>query len=283
MRDPSFGARAGARVAVVRSRRRPTVVGTLARTPLLSAFWAFALWTLATYLLEGRIRTLLRPGATIDRLVYALVANVLVGTVLALGVARLYVTSGALTPSRLGFRRPGRTAVAVPVAGLLGLVIYVASGPPSTDPVVVANVYAQVLTVSVAEVVVCWVVVGGAVYAAVRPRGERVATVAVVVVAAVAFGAYHVAHSPPFDAPGTIATLTLVGLGTGIVYVGGGDVYGTVAFHSSMGLVGVTRALAASGGLTAYRQPLPAVLGTALLSLVVLVAADLGLIRRSVP
>jgi hypothetical protein len=39
----------------------------------------YLLWVLATYLLEGRIHTFLRPEALGARLSYALVANILIG------------------------------------------------------------------------------------------------------------------------------------------------------------------------------------------------------------
>src|SRR5678815_1284082 len=45
-----------------------------------AAFGLFAVWTLATYLLEARLGTFLRPDAT-TRFVYTVVANVLIGTI----------------------------------------------------------------------------------------------------------------------------------------------------------------------------------------------------------
>jgi|SRR5215208_4188225 hypothetical protein len=49
------------------------------RRALTLAFGLYLVWVLATYLLEGRIHTLLRPEAIGARLSYALVANVLIG------------------------------------------------------------------------------------------------------------------------------------------------------------------------------------------------------------
>jgi hypothetical protein len=43
-----------------------------------SAIGLFGIWTLATYLLEGRPGTFLQPDAT-SRFVYTLTANVLIG------------------------------------------------------------------------------------------------------------------------------------------------------------------------------------------------------------
>ena len=52
-----------------------------------SAIGLFAVWILATYLLEARLGTLVKPDAT-SRFVYTVVANVLIGTVGAALVIR---------------------------------------------------------------------------------------------------------------------------------------------------------------------------------------------------
>jgi hypothetical protein len=64
--------------------------------------------------------------------------------------------------------------VAAVVAGLaLGLGLYAALGAPTLDPVVLANAFAQVLVVSVAEVMVRWAAVGSTMEAVLRTRGSR--------------------------------------------------------------------------------------------------------------
>jgi hypothetical protein len=42
----------------------------------------YLIWVIATYLLEGRILTFLRPEATVDRVVYTVIANFLVGIIM---------------------------------------------------------------------------------------------------------------------------------------------------------------------------------------------------------
>lgn len=248
----------------------------------LVALGVYLGWTATTWLLEGRIRTLLRPEATLDRLVYTGVANVLVGTVLALFVVHAFVAGGFGSRDRLGFRSPRRTLVAVAVAGAVGAATYRLQGPPTTDPVVVANAFAQVLPVSVAELVVCWVVVGGSVAALLTTRGapRAVADGAGFVAASVLFGAYHVAHSPPFDEPRIVALLTVVSAGTGLVYFVGRSFYGALVFHNFLALFGVTTALANAGRLDSYREPLLPLFGTALVSLAILVLAERTLVGR---
>ena len=266
--------------ARIRSLRGPWRVPALRRlSPLGKTFVAmgmYGIWTTMTWLLEGRIQTLLRPEATADRIVYTGVANLLVGTVLALWLVREFLASGFSTRERLGFRSPVHTLVAVLLAGALGVVLYVVQQPPSTEPVVVLNAFAQVLPVSIAEIVVCWVVVGGSVLALLRERGtnEHLAKALATVVSSVLFGVYHLAHSPPFDTPEMIGLLTGVGVVTSLFYFVGQSAYGALVLHNFLALFGVTSALAEAGQLGTYQEPVVPLLVTALLSLVVLVGME---------
>lgn len=245
------------------------------------ALAVYAAWVGVTYALEGRLLTLLRPAATLDRTVYALVANVLVGTVVSLLLVRQFVAAGVLSRDRVGFRDARRTVAGAALAGLAGAGVYVAGTPATTDPVVVANVVAQVLPTSVAEVLVCWVLVGGAVEATVRHRtGDAAAAGALVVTASALFGLYHVAHSPPFNHPGQVALLTGVGLVTSVVFVLTRDLYATAAFHTALATVGVARSLAATDRLGALAAPVASLFAVAAVAALVLVAGDLWLVRR---
>lgn len=247
----------------------------------LVAVGAYGVWTVVTWLLEGRIQTLLRPEATVDRIVYTGVANVLVGTILALWLVRAFVASDFVSRRDLGFQSLPRTLAVVVVAGVLGVSTYLLQRPPSTDPVVVTNAFAQVLPVSIAEVVVCWVVVGGSVAALLRRRGvdSRLADGAALVAASVLFGVYHLAHSPPFNAVEMVGLLTLVSVGTGLFYFVGGSIYGALVFHNFLALFGVTTALVEAGQIATYQEPVVALLVTAVVSLLVLVGMDLVVVR----
>ena len=61
-------------------------------TILASLIYLF--WVIVTYLLEGRMLTFLRPEAVPDRIVYTLVANILVGIILSLWVLKQGITTG---------------------------------------------------------------------------------------------------------------------------------------------------------------------------------------------
>ena len=126
------------------------------------ALGLYIVWTAATWYLEGRIDTLLRPEAVGDRLIYAL-ANLVFGIVVAVWVVRRLGGAMGMPASDAGFGSWQRTTAAILIGIALGLAFYVAQGAPSRNPVVLINAYAQVLVVSAAEVLVCWSVLGTAV------------------------------------------------------------------------------------------------------------------------
>ena len=241
------------------------------RTASLLAVGLYLLWVASTYLLEGLPGTLLRPEATGLRLLYAGVANVLVGTVLALWLAQGFARAGLVSAARLGFRRPRHALLSTLAAAALGLGAYAAQGAPSMNPVVVANGFAQVLVVSIAEVLVCWVVLGGGVQAALRDRGRVPGSLALIVVPAALFGLYHFAHSPPFNTPGRVLLLTFVGMVTGIFFLVARDVYGTIVFHNFLALFGVLQAVEQTVGLDGYRRVQWPLIATAVSAVGVLV------------
>lgn len=236
------------------------------------AFGLFLAWTVATYVLEGRIHTLLRPDAALDRAVYVFVANLAIGTGGALYLVRRLHAAGALALRRVGFRSAGHSSIAVIVGIASGSAAYALQSPPTMDPIVILNGFAQVLGVSVAEVLVCWVLVGGTVEAALRPRGRPVSVGLAIATASVLFGVYHFAHSPPFDTLAMVVLLAVVGVATGLFFFLSRNVYGTIAFHNFLGVLGVLRALDRAGELESYAVPRVPLLLTGLVAAGLLVS-----------
>ena len=218
----------------------------------------FALWTGATYALEGAPGTLTRPEAAGLRVVYAIIANLLIGVVGGGLVVRHLTRQGRLAATAAGFGSGRRSAAATAIGLVLGAVLYLLQGAPSLHPAVLVNAFAQVLPVSAAEVIVCWAVVGAAAERSWRSRRE--ATVLAAIVASALFGLYHLAHSTPFNTLPMIGTLTIVGLGTSLFFFGGRDVIGTVAFHNFLAVFGVLRALGQAGPLARYESLQPSLL-----------------------
>lgn len=247
---------------------------------VVTAVGLFGVWTLATYLLEARVGTFRRPDAT-SRFVYTVVANVLIGTIGAALVIRAFIRLADLPRITMyGIARPRRILVLIAVAAFVGGVFLVGQELPTSDPVILANACAQVLVVSIAEVLVCWAVFGAVLRNAVGSGSVPIAIA--VVSAAAAFGVYHFAHSAPFNTPAMVLSLSGVGVATGIFFFLGGDLYSTIVLHNTFAIRGVVQALAESGNLDRYASPQLPLIATAIAAVVVLVIADVALIRPHV-
>jgi hypothetical protein len=122
---------------------------------LTLAIGLYLVWVLATYLLEGRIHTLLRPEDMGARLSYALIANILIGIGGSALVIRFLSREDTLPTEQAGFRGLGHAAIAVVVGAVLGFGIYALQGAPTWNPIVLINAYCQVLVGSIAEILVC--------------------------------------------------------------------------------------------------------------------------------
>jgi hypothetical protein len=190
---------------------------------------------LATYLLEARLGTFLKPDAT-NRFVYTVVANVFIGTVGAALIIRALARRADFPPlTTYGIAGTRRIVVLLVVAAVLTALFLIAQDLPTSDPVVLANASAQVLVVSIAEVVVCWALFGAVLRNALGP-GVMFAGITIVF-AALVFGVYHFAQSPPFNTPTMVLLLSSVGVATGIFFFIGGDVYSTIVLHNAFATV----------------------------------------------
>src|SRR5215213_228317 len=226
------------------------------RMALTGAFGLYLVWVIVTYLLEGRIQTFLRPEAMGARLFYALLANILIGIGGSALVIRFLSRAGTISTEQAGFRGFGHAAFAIIVGVVLGLAFYALQGAPSWNPIVLINAYAQVLVTSIAEILVCWAVVGRVSQALLQDRGRWASVILAALIASVLFGVYHFAHSPPFNTVPLIVFLSVIGLVTSAFFFVSGDVYGTIAFHNFSGILGVIRALDTSGNLSTFERPI---------------------------
>lgn len=241
----------------------------------------YVAWTAATYLLEGRLCTLLRPDATMARLAYAVVANLLIGCIGTIGVLRWSNRRGFVGPEAAGFRGLRHSLGSVGAGLTLGGIIYAFQSTPIWHPGVLVNGFAQVLVVSTAEVLVCWVAVGSLSHRLLQRFGGRIAFSGAAIIASALFGVYHFAHSPPFNTWDMVLLLSGVGLGTSTFFFVTRNVYGTIAFHNMLGLYGVTQSLAGHDRLAQFETLQPPLLIMAGVTVALLVAADRYGLRRS--
>jgi hypothetical protein len=242
------------------------------RMALSLAIGLYLLWVLVTYLLEGRIHTFQRPEAMGARLFYALVANILIGIGGSALVISFLSRAGTISTEQAGFRGLRHAAVAVVVGVALGVAFYALQGAPSWNPIVLINAYAQVLVTSIAEILVCWAVVGSVSQALLQDRGRWASLILAAIIASVLFGVYHFAHSPPFNTIPLVVILSVVGLVTSVFFFVSRDVYGTIAFHNFLGIFGVIRALDTSGNLSVFERPIIPLLVMAVIAVALLIA-----------
>jgi hypothetical protein len=239
---------------------------------LTLALGLYLLWVLVTYLLEGRIHTFQRPQDVDARLIYALVTNVLIGIGGSALAIRLLSRAGTLSTQQAGFRGLGHAAVAVVVGVGLGVAFYALQGAPSWNPIVLLNAYAQVLVTTIAEVLVCWAVIGSVSQSLLQDRGRWASVILAVIIASVLFGVYHFAHSPPFNTIPLVVILSVIGLVTSVFFFVSREVYGTIAFHNFSGILGVIRALDTSGNLASFERPVLPLLVMAVVAIAALIA-----------
>ena len=268
----------------------------------------YAIWTFATYILEDRVNLLQRVDP-IGRIEYAVIANILVGSIFALMMLRPSLRANFVTSKQLGFQSLRRILIPVVIAIAIGFLLFLTSNPASaasTNATVIANIFAQTLPTSIAEVVVCWAVVGtvsesvvhlkmhrkddnsdwkkGAIlyldWTSIRRR--KITNVSVLslimggIVSIVLFGIYHFAHSPPFNQPHMVLFLMMPAILTSVFYFIGREIYSTITIHNFLALIGVSGSI----DVTALTQPLYPVIIIAFISILVLIASDVFLIRR---
>ncbi len=241
--------------------------------------WALAvyvLWTLATYLLEN-CRDLYQRPTIGGRYAYVLIANVLFGTIGAAWVIRRLVNAGFVGFTQAGFRSAGRTLISVVIALIIG-VLYVSYLLPASVPLlVIVNGYVQVLPVTIAEILVCWALIGATFESAVKPKSWALSLLVGIVAATILFSFYHIGHSAPFNQIKMMLFLLVPGIITSLFYFISREVYATILFHNFQGIIGVI------GNLKNFEflnRPLYPLYFLVLLSVAALVCADMLLVRR---
>jgi hypothetical protein len=204
------------------------------------------------------------------------VANILIGTVIALLAMQLALKSRLVTLPQLGLRSPGHTLKFGFLAIVLGLGFLLFQGLPSPNPVVLLNGFAQVLPTSISEVVVCWAVVGTSVETFTSPWGRMRSAVIGAVVTIILFGVYHFAHSAPFNEVRMVFFLMIPAIATSLFYFFGRNLYATAILHNFLGLYGVLQSI----DLVTFSRPMIPLYVMMLISVVALIGTDLFLRRQ---
>lgn len=207
---------------------------------IIAAIGLYLVWIFATYMLEGKIG-LLHRNDPLGRILYTVITNMVIGTVIAFILIKFAISSKEfVTLKQLGFRSIKYTVALIVIAGSIAFVLFLIQHPASLNLITIINVFSQTLPGSIAEIMVCWTVVGMFTESLSKDRfGKLGAIVLGVVASTVLFGIYHFTHSSPFNQPNIVLFLMLPGLLTSIVYYVGRSVYATIVFHNFQALFGV--------------------------------------------
>jgi hypothetical protein len=213
------------------------------------------------------------------RYTYVLIANVVIGTIAAIWVIRSLLSSESVTMTQIGFRSVGRTLITIVIAIVIGVVFVslMLMRPASVPLLVIINGYAQVLPVSIAEIVVCWALVGATFESLTKSKGRVASLLVGIVAATVFFSVYHIGHSAPFNQVNMMLFLLVPGIITSLFYFISREIYATILFHNFQGIIGVISNLKNPEILN---RPLYPLYFLVLLSIVALVGADMLLARR---
>lgn len=240
----------------------------------------YIIWVAATYLLEGRIH-LFQKVDPIGRMTYVVIANIAIGTVLSAIAIRYLLKAQLVKPEQLGLNKSRiRTAAVIASAAAGGLALFMLQNPRTLEPIVVFNVFMQALPVSIAEVMVCWALIGSSFESIAKNNNKRkiMSVIVGAIAASVLFGVYHYAHSPPFNQTSIVVFLMLPSIATAVTYFLGRDIYAAVIVQNFMGIFGVIANLPA---LEPFRQPMVPIYVLSAVSVAVLVISVSVTLKRT--
>jgi hypothetical protein len=240
----------------------------------------YIIWVAATYLLEGRIH-LFQKVDPIGRMTYVVIANIAIGTVLSAIAIRYLLKAQLVKPEQLGLNKSRiRTAAVIASAAAGGLALFMLQNPRTLEPIVVFNVFMQALPVSIAEVMICWALIGSSFESIAKNNNKRkiISVIVGAIAASVLFGVYHYAHSPPFNQTSIVLFLMLPSIATAVTYFLGRDIYAAVIVQNFMGIFGVIANLPA---LEPFRQPMVLIYVLSAVSVAVLVISASVTLKRT--
>ena len=240
----------------------------------------YIIWVLATYLLEGRIH-LFQKVDPLGRMTYVVIANITIGTVLSAIAIRYLLKAQLVKPEQLGLNKSRlRTAAVIASAAAGGLALFILQNPRTLEPIVVFNVFMQALPVSIAEVMVCWALIGSSFESIAKNNNKRkiMSVIVGAIAASVLFGVYHYAHSPPFNQTSIVLFLMLPSIATAVTYFLGRDIYAAVIVQNFMGTFGVIANLPA---LEPFRQPMVPIYALSAVSVAALVISISVILKRT--
>ena len=137
--------------------------------------------------------------------------------------------------------------------------------------------------VSIAEIVVCWAVIGTSFESlanrkAASNNSKAIPILIGAVVASVLFGVYHFAHSPPFNEVNMVLFLMIPAIAPSGLYFLGRDIYAAIIIQNFRGIFGVMQTI----DIQAYRQPLFQMYILTIPAIAALIVANIKVMRKKI-
>lgn len=219
--QPSDG-KTDAGITVLRNTFSPV---RLILIPLL----IYTAWVIDTFLMEGNgeIFTRYQP---FPFLMYSVVANIFMGTVIPVLCLKSAFFSGAVNMFQVGFRNPRRTLSAVTVTALAGSLVLVTFTAYGSKRLTLLLMTAFLLPTAIAGVTVCWVLIGTHLQAYIRSYGATVSIILGVLVTGLLFGLSFAAHSPPLNLVPFLTMGIFIGVASAVFFFSVRDVYASALF-----------------------------------------------------
>jgi len=212
-----------------------------------------AAWLIETFLLEKNLRTFAIFNGE-NLLLYTIFACILTGIVIPVLLIVRSFRTGDVNMFQIGFRTPKRTLAACAVAFFAGYCAILLAGPPASGRLALVSAFLVFLPTGIASAVVCWVLAGTHIQAAVRRGGIIVSIPAGVIITGILFGLSSAVHSFSPDPQTLVSRFIGAGIIAAFFFFAIRDVYATavIVTFSDMILAGGGIDPAYFAGLSAW-------------------------------
>lgn len=223
-------------------RRTGDFDGTPAANPyspvlrlLVIPFLVYLAWLLETFLLAGNPHLFRNPDPAGFAL-YATAACILTGILFPLILIRKAFVTGAVNMFQIGFRPLRRTLLACSVTFGIILIATGAFSPFGADRAAFAGAFLLLLPGSAAAVMVCWVLLGTHIQAAVRAGGVLLSISTGVIITGILFAASALAADPSLRDSGPFFWPLFTGLVAALFFFAVRDIYATILVVDAAGV-----------------------------------------------
>jgi hypothetical protein len=235
----------------------------------------YSVWMIVTALFEGYLRLFVHADFR-GIIAYTVFACISTGMIIPVYCIRESFVSGAVNLFQIGFRESRRTLFACALTSFSWYLVMGLLLPFNSDSFAFAYRFLLLLPTAIASVMVCWVLLGTHVQAFVRGGGTVVSIASGGLITAWLFCITSFAHSPPAHLQPALVGFLVLGLATAIFFFAVRDVYASSIFVA----FGLAFVMTDRIGVSDMSAMMPAVCGSALLAVIILIGIHLYFVRN---